>query len=242
MKNNLNFPQLLNVRDLGGYPTRDGRETKWKSVLRADELNRLTAEGAAALMEYGVRTVIDLRFPHEARERPNLAELDASRLNCIHICLCGGDSEAWKTFYHKGGSKDMWNCAILEDSKEPIGAVMRAIAHAPAGGVLFHCVSGKDRTGIIASLLLAIADVEPAAIERDYTISTDNLRDAYIGSKTGEEREAVLHRVHCPAEQIHNMLAHLDKRYSGVTGYFHEIGLTADEASQLKNRLLDTAN
>jgi protein-tyrosine phosphatase len=192
-------------------------------------------------MKYGVRTVIDLRFPHEAEERPNLAELDASQLHCVHICLCGGDGEAWKTFYHKGGSKEMWNCAILEDSKAPICAVMRAIAEAPAGGVLFHCVSGKDRTGIIASLLLAIADVEPDAIERDYTISAENLRDAYIGSKTGEEREAELRRVHCPAEQIHNMLDHLDKRYSGVAGYFREIGLSTDEISSLKNRLIETA-
>jgi protein-tyrosine phosphatase len=131
----------------------------------------------------------------------------------------------------------MWNCAVLEDSRAQIGAVMRAIAQAPEGAVLFHCVSGKDRTGIIASLLLALADVEPEAIEKDYTVSAQNLRDAYIGNKTGEARDAEIARVQCPAEQIHNMLRYLDEKYHGVVGYLRDIGVSDAEIVRLEARL-----
>jgi protein-tyrosine phosphatase len=235
----LNFPDLLNVRDLGGQPTCDGGRTRWKSLLRADELNRLTPAGVQALMDYGVRTVIDMRFPHETQERPYRAALDASRLICIHICLCGGGE--WKTFYQKGGCKEMWNCAVIEDSKVQICAVMRAIADASGGGVLFHCVSGKDRTGLIAALLLALADVEPKAIERDYTITTENLRGPYLNFLSHKKPEAVLEQIRCPAAQIHNMLAHLEERYAGIAGYLKEIGLTPDEIERIRGRLRGSA-
>lgn len=239
-KNKLDFPELLNVRDLGGYPTRDGAETLWKSLLRSDEANRLTPQGAKALMDYGVRTVIDLRFAHEAQERPNTAQLDRARLNCVYICLCGGEGDEWRSFYKRGESREKWNCAIIEESRTHIRDVMRAIAEAPEGGILFHCVSGKDRTGLIAALLLALADVRPDAIEQDYTVSTENLRDAYIGDKTGAEREKVLHRVYCPGEQIHNMLAHLDERHGGVAGYLRAIGLSDDEIGRIRARLRES--
>ncbi|HEX8783009.1 MAG TPA: tyrosine-protein phosphatase, partial [Steroidobacteraceae bacterium] len=57
----LQFPNLLNARDLGGYPTSDGAHTRWRSLVRADDLSQLTAEGLTALADYGVRTILDLR-------------------------------------------------------------------------------------------------------------------------------------------------------------------------------------
>jgi protein-tyrosine phosphatase len=237
--NKLEFPQLFNVRDLGGYPTVDGQQTKWKSLLRADELNRLTPEGVEALIDYGVRTVIDMRFPHETRERSYLSELDHSQLHCIHICLWGGEGDDWKSFYEKGGAKEHWNCAILEESKQPIAAVMKAIADARDGGVLFHCVSGKDRTGLIASLLLALADVEPQAIEFDYTVTKENLREPYLELLKHKTREAVLDQIRCPGEQVHNMLAHLNERYGGANGYLQSIGLSPAEVARIRGRLRD---
>ncbi len=62
----LHFPNLLNARELGGYPTTDGSQTRWRSLVRADDLAQLTPRGARALANYGVETVIDLRWPEEA--------------------------------------------------------------------------------------------------------------------------------------------------------------------------------
>ena len=66
----VHFPDLLNVRDLGGCPTMDGAETRWRSLLRADDLAQLTPEGVRALADYGIGTILDLRWPEEAARHP----------------------------------------------------------------------------------------------------------------------------------------------------------------------------
>lgn len=66
----LNFPELRNARDLGGLPTVDGGETRWRSLLRSDDLAQLTGDGVRALADYGIETVLDLRWPEEARASP----------------------------------------------------------------------------------------------------------------------------------------------------------------------------
>lgn len=60
------FPCLLNLRDLGGYPTADGAITRRRSLLRADDLAQLSPQGLAALADFGLETVLDLRWPEEA--------------------------------------------------------------------------------------------------------------------------------------------------------------------------------
>src|SRR5215213_8706915 len=67
----LDWDACFNVRDLGGYPLPDGRETRWGAVVRADTLARLTPTGCAALVDYGVQTIIDLRRPRELETSPN---------------------------------------------------------------------------------------------------------------------------------------------------------------------------
>lgn len=230
------FPNLLNIRDLGGYPTRSGEQTRWKSLLRSDELERLTPEGAQALLDYGVNTIIDLRWPAEVEVRPSVFQTTSGQVRYVNISLLGESEEAWR-FIHPRTTKEMWNCVVLDYCQREIGAVMRAVTEAPAGGILFHCQSGKDRTGIIAALLLALADVEPEAIAEDYALTTHNLREAYLAGATPDEHADVLERVRCPPEQIHNMLAHLEATYGGLLGYLQKIGLKENEIAQIKRKL-----
>lgn len=71
-KRALSFPHLLNGRDLGGCPIRRGELTRWRSLLRADDLVQLSPAGVKAILDYGVRTVIDLRWPTEAEAAPSI--------------------------------------------------------------------------------------------------------------------------------------------------------------------------
>ncbi len=128
---------------------------------------------------------------------------------------------------------------MLQYFQAEIRTVLQTIAAAPEGGVLFHCVSGKDRTGLIAALLLALVDVEPELIAEDYSLSTELLRDAYLAAYP-HEQAATLERVRCPPEQIFNMLAYLAAQYGDVAGYCRAIGLQENEISQLRARLLMT--
>ena len=235
-KRDLHFPNLLNVRDLGGCRTKDGRETRWRSLLRADDLNRLTAEGAQALLAYGVRTIIDLRWPADVATHPNLLQQSSEALHRQQLSLLGASVEAWQAV-RALGPKEQFNCLVLQHFQPELLAVLQAIAAAPPGGVLFHCVSGKDRTGVVAALLLTLADVETETIVQDYVCSTAKLRDAYLAAFP-DEQAATLERVRCPPEQIHNMVAYIAAHYGDTASYLHAIGLSHDEVGQLQNRLL----
>ncbi len=233
----LDFPHLLNVRDLGIYATRGGRQLRTRSLLRADDLCRLTPEGVDALLAYGVRTVIDLRLPTDIERQPNVFYQSPGMVNHVHISLLGASIEDWQA-RRPPGPKESFNCRLLDYAQAENANTLRTIASAPEGAVLFHCVSGKDRTGFIAALLLILAEVDADVVAQDYSLSTEKLRDPYLAKYPAEMRDAVLERVRCPAEQIHNMIAHLADRYDGVEGYLHQIGLTNGEIDGLKARLL----
>ena len=231
----LDFPLLLNVRDLGGCPTLDGRETRFGSLLRADDLSQLNAEGLRALGNYGLETVIDLRWPEEAALHPSPIPEALPGVGYRRLSLLTGSETEWRLRSGEA-SKELWNCAALESVPEELRAVLRAIAAAPAGPLLFHCVAGKDRTGLIAALLLALADVVPDVIARDYESSTDSLREGYLTRYPAVDPAHILSALRCPRETVHNMLKFLTDA-GGIRAYLRDIGLTASEISQLRARL-----
>ena len=118
---------------------------------------------------------------------------------------------------------------MLETSQPEVRSALSIIANAPEGGVLFQLQAGKDRTGVIAALLLALAEVQPDEIANDYCQSTDNLRPAYFENQPPEREAELLEQLRCPPEQIHNMLAYLESEHGGVKGYFREIGLSDED-------------
>jgi len=229
------FPHLLNIRDLGGCRTRYGQETRWRSLLRADDLCRLTPGGEQYLFDYGVRTVIDLRWPVDAETHPNFLHEAPVPIAHHAISLLGDTIDAWRAIPTR--TKEQFNCLVLEHFQAELRTVLQVIAAAPPGGVLFHCVSGKDRTGVVAALLQALVDVEVETIIADYGLSTKNLRDPYLAAYPTQP-DAVLERVRCPPEQIHNMLAYLTDRYGDTARYLQAIGLSNPEIIRLKERLL----
>lgn len=234
-KRALTFPDLLNVRDLGGCITRTGALTGRRSLIRADDLEQLTPAGVRAVLDYGVRTVIDLRWPAEVQAHPSVFQVDPGDVRYVHISLLGASEAEWRSLRPQT-PKEMWNCVVLDYAKQGIYEVMGTIAHAPADSLLFHCVAGKDRTGFIAALLLDLAEVELQEIADDYTVSTENLREAYLATRS-DDLEVALERLRCPAEQVYNMMAYLNQYYGGTSGYLREIGLSEREIRRVKERL-----
>jgi protein-tyrosine phosphatase len=233
----LHFPRLLNARDLGGCTIRGGAQTRARSFLRTDNLWQLTPEGVRALLDYGVRSIIDLRWPHELASRPSIFQRGVHGVRYTNVSLLDGTENAWNA-KSPAVPKEKWNCAVLDHAGRELARVLRSVASAPEGVVLFHCAAGKDRTGAVAAVLLAAVDVEPEEIAGDYSVSTDYIRDAYLSAHPPEAHEAVLEDVRCPPEQIYNMLDHLDRRYGGIMGYLHTIGLGDKEIGEIRNRLL----
>jgi protein-tyrosine phosphatase len=231
----LKFPALLNARDLGGYPTVDGAQTSWRSLLRADDLVQLNADGVKALADFGVETVVDLRWPEEVAAHPNPVPRHLHHVRYHQISLLSPTEAEWRAV-RMDCTKEMWKCVVLEHTRAELKQVLQAIAVASPGPLLFHCFAGKDRTGIIAALLLALADATPEAIAYDYAASADQLREAYLVRYNNEEPAAILEAVRCPEQGVHNMLDYLAGR-GGIRAYLQEIGLSQPEIARLRARL-----
>jgi protein-tyrosine phosphatase len=233
---------LLNARDLGGYPTADGRQTRWGAVVRSDSLAALTPAGRQALLDYRVRSMVDLRLPAEVARRPNpFAEPDAHGVAYVNVSFLDPatpppeDEDVRLADDYKG---------MLDRFREPVAAVMAAIANAPEGGVLVHCAAGKDRTGLIAALLLGLVGVAPETIAADYALTAECLRprnEAWLEDGPGdrEERVALLARFAPTAEVMLEVLDHLHKRYGGVEPYLLEAGVSPADLARLRERLVD---
>lgn len=229
------FPHLLNARDLGGYPTRDGAVTRSRSLVRADDLAQLSPAGLEALAHYGVETVLDLRWPEEIAAAPSPVPQHLPRVRYVSVSLLTDTPADWGAL---GGycAKEQWKCTVLERLQPQLKKALSVIATARPGALLFHCVAGKDRTGLIAALMLALADVVPEAIAADYAASTGNLRDAYLRRHRDGDPQAIIEAVRCPEEAVYNMLHYLD-RAGGARAYLCGIGLGAEEIARLRARL-----
>src|SRR5256885_16187904 len=92
----LHFPNLLNARDLGGYPTVDGTHTRWRSLVRADDLAQLTAEGVRALVDYGIESVVDLRWPDGADLHPSPVPAGRPHVRYKCIALLMHTEDEWR--------------------------------------------------------------------------------------------------------------------------------------------------
>lgn len=239
----LDWPTCYNVRDLGGLPTMDGGETKWRAIVRADIPARLTAEGRQALVDYGIRTILDLREPDQTQEEPSIfmrptgAPDEPIYLNRPletrkpHVSAQMSKSRDRAEIY----------CIMIDNYPELYGQAMRAIANAQSGGVLIHCHAGKDRTGTIAALLLGVAGVQDAVIAADYAESQARLWPRWeqiVDQAGGEENANPWMKPIATAEMMHKTLDHLEEKYGGVRGYLLATGLSAEELAQIRARLV----
>lgn len=230
----------LNARDLGGYRTTAGWETHWGAVIRGDSPERLTEAAQRALVGYGIRTVIDLRLPDDAARHPNpFAHPGWHGLRYCNVGFAGPLDTASPDFTTLF---DQYRC-IFYQCRPTIAAVLTTLVDAPRGGVFIHCTYGKDRTGLIAALLLELAGVPRTTVVEDYALTATYLgplHDEFLTHGPGErtDREAELTRWLPRAEVMVAALSHLDSHYGGVEAYLRAAGLTPELFSRLRDRLL----
>lgn len=231
-----------NARDLGGYPTADGRFTRLGRFVRADTLQRLTPGGQAALVAYGVRTIVDLRLPVELEVGPNpfsalerdVAYFHHSLLDPEQLLELGGAASLSEHY------RD--NLAV---SGSRIAAILETLAGAEDGAVLFHCQGGQDRTGLISAFLLDTAGVPEEVIVADYALTRECMLEwntHYLehgpGERADRERELAFFTPH--AQVMLDTLAFLRAEFGGPVGYLRQSGLADSTLDQLRTRLLDS--
>ena len=247
----LDWEGCFNVRDLGGLPTLDGRRTRWGALVRSDVLCRLTDAGRTALVDHGVRTIIDLRFPDEvAHDWDTYPFRDAGAGGPGYLNVpfdTGRDpglAEEIRTAYRAAQTRAELNRLDLDRNASGIAAAVAAIADAPDGGVLVHCHGGKDRTGIVVATILSIVGVSDEDIADDYALTALNMEPLIVEWLDSMSDDAVdrerLRALATPArEAMLDTMAHLKAHHRSAEDYVRGAGVTDVQFARLRTRLLD---
>lgn len=231
----LDWPNCRNARDLAGTPTVDGARVRERALIRTDSHQRLTADGVAMVRAYGVSRIIDLRREVECASSPSPFSGSTTYLNLPVQDPADPDNE-------RLALADIY-LTMVDARPELFAGAVRAIAEAPAGGVVVHCAGGKDRTGIVVALALSVVGVTPEVIAADYALTEERLRDLDAAFLTGitdpEFREIVARLQPTPPENMSKVLKHLDSTYGGVENFLLRNGLAPGHLDALRSRLLD---
>ena len=232
----LDWEGCFNARDLGGLRTVDGHVTRRGAVVRSDSLDHLTPAGWAALEAHGIRTIVDLR---NDEERWTASRPPAAGITTVHVPLDDvEDTEFWKYIWDNGlDGSPLYYQLFLERKPDRCAAAVAAVAQAAPGGVVVHCGVGRDRTGLVTLLLLALVRVEADDIAADYELSTERLRAFWAArgeEDQGPEIEGLLARANTTARAlILDILASLD-----VEAYLRAAGLSADDLVAVRTCLV----
>ncbi len=235
----------LNVRDLGGLPTENGKRTRFGSVIRADSVGLLTPDGWRALLETGVTRIVDLRAQVEIDEDPPRG----SDVEVVHVpVLDHFDEESWEEIRalseaapSHAAATELVYLRFLEHCRPSFVKAVEAVATAP-GPVVFHCHGGKDRTGLVAAILLRLAGVPVEVIVEDYALSEGRLEPRHrrwLADAQDEAERARIERISAtPGEAMRTVLDALDRRYGGVARYLLDGGLSREALEAARSRLL----
>lgn len=242
MKRHLVWPDLLNARDLGGLDVESGQQTAWRRVVRADNLNRLVPAGVAALVAYGVRTVIDLRDPFELANFPN-ALVAAPPPDVIFVNVPVISAAEWEAIKNTPRPANPY-VLTAKLSHANVAKAIAAVADAPPGGVVIHCHAGKERTGIVAALLLSLAGVADAVVAADWTASDAYLQPLYEEWLVNETDPAIRAKraqgFTTHAEHILDVLVHVRRNNGSVGEYLLAGGLSPDQLDRARRRLVSS--
>jgi hypothetical protein len=240
----LTWDACLNVRDLGGHRTPEG-ETRWGAIVRADALKRLTDDGWRELVGHGIVTIVDLRMDEERAADPP-ADVP---VEVVHVNGLAGSppdyGEQLDALVDAVPTPAEKTKVVYLDFLERFGpnwaAAIRAVADAPPGGVLVHCMGGKDRTGLVVALLLSLAGVSDAEIAADYAISEGNLTSVQQmwenDADSDEERERRRQIGRTPPDAMRAVLAELERRHGSIRQFLLDAGASPDELDRVVARL-----
>ena len=218
-------------------------------MVRADSVRQLSDDGWQALVDHGIRTVIDLRGDHERAEDPP-GEVP---VEVVHVPFLEAGEAEWEGIGNEldaavaaapdvaTATQDVY-LIFLERFRSNVAAAVRAVANAPDGGIVIHCAGGKDRTGLLSAFLLHLAGVDSEEIAADYALSEERLRPRheawFEGAESEEELERLRRIAQTPAASMVGVFAELERRHGGVEAYLRAAGVTDEELGLVRERLL----
>ena len=236
---------VFNFRDLGGYRTDDGREVRWRTLYRADGLGRLTASDVERIRPLGLRTVVDLRSQRELDERGRFP-VDAHPVTFHHLSILDQtwDQEQARRealpaheFLHRAYT------AMLVDGRARFARAFDLLAAPGALPAVFHCAAGKDRTGLLAMLVLGALGVRHHDIVEDYALTEASMSRYLDTMRSDPERAAAIDAAPpsffaADPVAVSLVLEDLERAHGGVRGAVLAMGVTDAALDRLADALL----
>lgn len=236
----------FNFRDLGGYPAAGGRVTRWGRLFRSDTLHELTAEDVVVLRSMGLATIIDLRTERELA-RSGRGPMASEPVAFRHLSVIREDGGETTAAPAQPGeelsTRYLW---YLESGRAPLMEALCLVADPDHLPLVFHCAAGKDRTGVLAALVLDILGVEPEVIVADYVITAGRME--LILSRYRSDPDVAARMADVPAvrfaveaETMERFLRGLHDRYGGARAWALGAGVDADAVERMADLLLEPA-
>lgn len=226
----------FNTRELGGIPAQNG-VTNYFQFLRADSLAFLTKNDIAFLKEFGLKAVIDLRSEDELEMQPNPFNGD-SVVTYYNVPFSSGKI-ADATRADLVQSDDFlaeFYLHLLDNAKKQVKDIFEIIAENKEGVVLFHCSAGKDRTGILAMLLLGLAGVNDYDIAANYQVSYTYLRQTLFFKELS--KDALPQLLTSKEDFIYRAYKHLIRQYDTIENYLLHCGVSETTLKTVKDKLV----
>ena len=256
-KRHILLESLQNFRDLGGYATRDGRTTRWRQFARCAGMNLLTEADQRKMVAYGIGAVVDLRSQREIEKSPNPFS-DYEGVVYHHLDLWGDrvdDFKSAKTSLTQAEKMaDLYRLGLVR-CEAIIGEIISTLAdEGDDYASVFPCGAGKDRTGLVAALLLGIAGVPYETIAADYALTELYLQDPNrdhanpdpmfvsesVRANTDPDRQPLpVYMFSCLPKTMRLALAFLDENYGGVEDYVRKAGVTDGQIDRLRGKFVE---
>lgn len=245
----------FNFRDLGGYPTTDGRRVRRRMVYRSDNMRDLTDADVALVASLALKVVHDFRLDHERAEYPSRLPNPAPEVMLLSVGDLPGQAETMVELVVKmlRGEAEMAPASFWEDhyvtlldiAQPNMVKLMESLAGEDRLPALFHCAGGKDRTGLAATLLLAILGVPREVIVDDFLL-TNSLRTLRRYEFWAPQMEAkgidplgALPILGVTRSAWERAVQHLDEAYGGPLGYLTAGGMDPGAADRLRATLVE---
>ncbi len=244
----IDFEEVAGFRDLGGYRTKDGRTIAWRRLFRSGELRRMTNDDLKKFKkEIGITAVIDLRNAREGLEQQQEINL-LNRIGAKYLYVPfnpntdrSREGEQYRNFSHMG---QVYLSRIRnQEYGRRIIEALEIITQPNNHPLVFHCMAGKDRTGVLAAFVLSVLGVADKDIIEDYSFSAQHMKALFERmSKDPDTSEDVLnlpaYTWEAAPESMEWFLSNLKKEYGSTREYLEKQGAEESLFGKLEQALL----
>ena len=245
MKRILNLEGAINLRELGGYPTKAGTTIKYNKLLRSGDISNLTGKSLSYLKKYGLKYVVDFRSNSEQQTWADTTS-DFYKIYSDPVYPLKGNGDKLAGIINRGDYSYLgmiYQSVVLDAHGQQAYQILFDLLlnnDKPKQSLLFHCAAGKDRTGIGALLVLKALGVDDETITKDYLLTNlmyenDETISQTLDNENGDQDINRMNMTKGDLESITSVYRAIDHYYGSFENYLDKaLGIDKSKLAKLK--------